>query len=202
MQQINFYHQEFRPLRQRLSFNRLVLWLALVSGLALSWGLIQRSELQRLQAEYQQQQAQLAQLQQQQDQLAQQEAGIRRNPELPALIQQAEQQLRQWWQLQALLQRHQRQDAQGYSQILDSLALQVPDGLWLRQIRMGNRQLQLEGGVLQPELLGLWIERLAQAEVFAKQPLSQLEQSRDAQQGFSFKLDSALPLADDRSHQK
>jgi len=85
-------------------------------------------------------------------------------------VEQRENEVRQHQNMLIYLQQNQQAVRNGFSPYLLGLSRQHVPGLWLESIQVGSGfRLSLSGGVLQPDLLPKYIEKLASDSVFEKQ---------------------------------
>ncbi len=93
----------------------------------------------------------------------------------------------------ALLQKLEPVHSVRFSALLEGLAAQVPEGLWLTRIEalQGGRALQLEGQTLKADLLPRYIRQLGAQPVYQRAEFDRL-QMRAAERGLLFTIRARL----------
>jgi len=186
-QDINLYQPRFRPQRLWLSARQL---LVVLVGLALLLGLSGFY----LQGRHAAAEARAAELQQRQQALQQNLAGMQKK--LDALLAD-DQWTRRETRLRRLLQNHHRiidyvaeqrfGGGEGFSQPLLALSETRAEGVWLEQIRLSERDLNLRGAALKAAEVPRYFELLRQSQVFSDRAFEDFEIQRSTQ--YDWKLE-------------
>lgn len=91
---------------------------------------------------------------------------------------------------------NQKNNTEGFSAIIESLALQNPAGVWLRRVKIyaGGRQLRLEGSTHNPNLAPRYLQQLGQSPTLAGIEFDrfQLDRSTDDPGTINFTLQTTV----------
>ena len=200
MQQINLYVSELRPQRIPFAAKQIALALAvLVLVLIAIQGLLQWQG-SRVQNEQRQAELRLSELQQRFQTLEQAVAQMRIDENLKVETARLAQQLENTRSLfNALNPGGSVAQAEQFSSVLEGLARQRQDGLWLTQIGVLNagQSLELRGVVVKPELLPVYLQKLKTEPAFAGRQFNvlQLQTPEDRRHNLNFFIstDDLLP---------
>lgn len=180
MQQINLYLPEFRPKRQpvraaHMAWALVAVALLLVAATLWSFGRTNALERQLAEADakLQEQQAQVAQLQS----LASPGPSANLESEIAVL----KQDVRRRERIKSLMTQQNLGNAEGFSEQMEGLARQSPDGLALERISLqsGGGYVELGGRVRSADLVPLYLQRLRQESSFARTRFGVLDVGRD-----------------------
>lgn len=156
MQRINLFRAEFLPQPIKFSLRRVLQGLPLVLALLLGIGLY-------LQKTVRSEQALSALARTDLDTVLQQIAALQPPPSGPGTPDQSLPLSQQIEQASALLQSlrlHQNDSRAGFAALLQTLAENHDEQIWLTRIRIGANALQLAGATVQAERLPIWLARL------------------------------------------
>ncbi|WP_434930678.1 fimbrial assembly protein [Shewanella sp. HL-SH8] len=187
---INLYTASLLPPKQRLNFTRLMAALAvLLSVSILLYGLAWH-QLNNMQHELQQANAQQQMLIENKNNLEQQVAQRVPDRDLVARVELEEQRLVLKRLLKNELEQRTALISQGYSPILTDLAVVSDASVWLSRIYFNQTQIEFEGFGLQPSSIPRWIERLNTAETLKGFAFATMTMDRGEDQPLAFKLTS------------
>lgn len=163
-QHLNLFDPALKPQKEWLSLANVVLATVIVLMLLMvlgSWGRYQEGvELARLKS----QERQLKVTQEQLVELAAMQASRRTDPGLEKDLANLKLLLGQKQQVLALLDSGVVGQSEGFSTLMEALARQVPEGLWLQgfDVQSGNRAMVLHGGMIAEPLLPQFVLALNQ----------------------------------------
>lgn len=174
MQRINFYSTELLPQRERLDFRQMLFVLPVFLLLLIAITFYQRGLLQQ---EKQQSLAARESMQTVLEQISQLSAQHVPNAR-PVNIEELRLRLAQQKKLLAELAAQDWSD-RGFSDILNSLAMQAEPSIWLTVIGVDKNAVQLKGATLKPENIPDWLARLQQQAALSDVHFTQLQLLRD-----------------------
>ena len=176
-QQINLFDESLRPRRPPLDLRlMLVLFIAVLAALVGSFELGRR-QLATLEAERAALETQSKGLQTRLTALG----GVTRAPDraLTDEIARLETQVRHWEQLLERLKGAGIGNTEGHARFLEALARQHADGVWLREIRVGEggADFTLKGRALRPDLLVAYMKQLNHEDALRGRGIGQMDVS-------------------------
>ena len=179
MQRINLLSADMLPQREVLDFQRALWIVPLFAIVLLAIAFYQRSLLQQERGATA---AARASLQQVLDQISQVSRGL---PPVRPLLSADELQAR-LQERQTFLASLQRSDwsHNGFSRVLQSLAEQTDNGIWLTSIHIDAQSVKLKGGTIAPDKLPDWLARLQQQSSFTPIQFAHLQLQRPEDKPF------------------
>ncbi len=181
MQQINLYQSCLKKEKTQLSSRRLLIAMALVSGLMLGLSLIYALQVGQREAELEtagaEQAAKMAQLETLQAQLQ----ARRKDAQLQARVDALVLEISNRQKVMKVLGEQRFGNIEGFTRHVSGLARQRIDGLWFTEVRIshGGQTLGLKGQALKAELLPRYLQRLSTEVIFSGKAFEMLSMSRN-----------------------
>jgi len=180
IQQVDLYTDELRPRREKLQAGAALFVLALALVMVVVAAGVVRYQESGLQARVGALQQQNEQLQNSVEQLTGKVGVLQPDPDIEAALERVTATLVRRQQLLARVENLIATETSGFSAPLSALARQVPQGLWLTQIRLDALQgkISLEGKAQSGRLVPVYLEQLGGEPAFAGKTFSSFRLGR------------------------
>ncbi|WP_144392407.1 PilN domain-containing protein [Pleionea sediminis] len=198
MQQINLYLPEFRPQKDILSINQLLLVLvtAVLIFAGLGWYLDNQTELMKLQIAREERMLEPLRIQK-----AELDKVVSARPDwegLDNLLLNAQTNIQNKSLALQTLKTSDIGAGKGFSEFLRQLAKQSERRIWLTDIKMESDILALKGQTVDPKLISIWIDNVVQKSTMARQfSAVSITQNETDQRVFDFELKDGVLLNDE-----
>ncbi|MEE4246034.1 MAG: hypothetical protein V2I33_11525 [Kangiellaceae bacterium] len=169
MQQVNLYLAEFRPKQEVLSVNQLLMALGAMIMVYIALGWWGESNISLLQQQIDQRKALIAPLQAQKKELEKMVANRPSEDRVESDIRALENDIQNKTLALATLKNSDLSASQGFSQILENLAMAKNRRIWLTGFKVNNGNLVLSGQTVDPKLITYWIEQASQFDTLNRQ---------------------------------